>query len=35
MATLAAMCGGMVCYAAVLLLTGEIGLVRIRRFFRR
>jgi stage V sporulation protein B len=34
-ATLAAMFGGMACYFAILLLTGEIGIVRIRRLFRR
>jgi hypothetical protein len=34
-ATLGAMSGGMVCYVAVLLLTGELSIVGLRRLFRR
>lgn len=34
-ATLAAMFGGMACYFAILLLTGELSIVRIRSLFRR
>jgi stage V sporulation protein B len=34
-ATMGAMTGGMVCYTSVLLLTGELSVVGIRRLFRR